>query len=162
MSDECKYYYYDSGYSCALRREQENDSHVDSDDVKRFCWGYNYNDCPVYKKYIGSSDTGCFLTSACVEAMGLADDCYELTTLRAFRDGYLRSQPYGVSAIAEYYKIAPPLVAKIKARSDSREYFLRIYDELVAPCVKLIEQGKNEQAYKQYREYVSNINTIVD
>ena len=39
----------------------------------------------------------CFLTSACVAARGLPDDCAELTALRAFRDGYVRSQPEGES-----------------------------------------------------------------
>ena len=50
MADECFYYYYDSGYSCALKREKEGNSSIDSDIVHRYCWGYHYEDCPMYKK----------------------------------------------------------------------------------------------------------------
>ena len=33
-----------------------------------------------------SSKSGCFLSSACAQALDLRDDCKELTTLRSFRD----------------------------------------------------------------------------
>ena len=29
-----------------------------------------------------------------------------------------------------------------------------IYHELILPCVRLIEEGQNEQAYKMYRDHV--------
>src|SRR3954469_9734346 len=38
----------------------------------------------------GGPGFGCFLTSAVVHWAGKADDCHELTTLRQFRDGYMR------------------------------------------------------------------------
>lgn len=98
MADECRYYYYDSGYSCMLKREKEGSSSIDSDTVHRYCWGYHYEECPRYKA--GTSSGGCFLTSACTEAKGLADDCYELTMLRAFRDEYLVKQKSGKAEIA--------------------------------------------------------------
>lgn len=34
-----------------------------------------------------NNSSGCYLTSACVNAKGLPDDCEELTVLRNFRDG---------------------------------------------------------------------------
>lgn len=49
MADECRYYYYDSGYSCMLKREKEGSSSIDSDTVHRYCWGYHYEECPRYK-----------------------------------------------------------------------------------------------------------------
>ena len=79
MAEECIFYYYDNGYSCALKREKEGNSSIDSDIVHRYCWGYHYEECPRYKNRNSSSSTGCFLTSACVEAKGLPDDCRELT-----------------------------------------------------------------------------------
>ena len=42
MAEECRYYYYDNGYSCALKREKEGSSSIDSDIVHRYCWGYHY------------------------------------------------------------------------------------------------------------------------
>ena len=151
MAEECRYYYYDSGYSCALKREKEGNSSIDSDTVHRYCWGYHYEECPRYKT--GQSSRDCFLTSACVEAMGLPDNCYELSTLRRFRDGYMRNSPDGVADICEYYHTAPVIVEKIKQLPNALEVFENLYNELVVPCVNLIESGKNEEAYIAYRDY---------
>lgn len=151
MAEECRYYYYDSGYSCALKREKEGNSSIDNDTVHRYCWGYHYEECPRYKA--GQSSSGCFLTSACVEAMGLPDDCYELTTLRNFRDGYMRSTPTGAVDICEYYHIAPMIVEKIKESPNAKSVFEKLYNELIIPCIVLIESNKNEEAYTKYRNY---------
>ena len=45
MAEECRYYYYDSGYCCRIKRETEGSSSVDSDTVHPYCWGYHYDDC---------------------------------------------------------------------------------------------------------------------
>lgn len=151
-SDECSYYYYDNGYSCALKREKEGNSSIDSDIVHKYCWGYHYEECPRYKERDGS--TGCFLTSACMEARGLADNCEELSTLRAFRDSYMKSFPQGQAEICQYYHIAPPIVAKIHTLPNAQEIFDQIYTELILPCVELIQNGDNEAAHAKYRNYV--------
>ena len=151
-SDECVYYYYDSGYSCALRREKEGYSSIDDDTVHRYCWGYHYSECPRYKNRNGSPD--CFLTSACTEARGLPDNCEELTILRAFRDGYMKALPQGQADICEYYHVAPSIVEKIHSLPNAKEVFDRIYRELVLPCVELIQCGNNEAAYIKYKNYV--------
>lgn len=150
-SDECSYYYYDNGYCCALKKEKEGYSSIDHDTVKKYCWGYHYLDCPRYKDR--DSSGGCFLTSACTEARGLPDDCEELTTLRAFRDGYMKSLPHGQADICEYYHIAPAIVDKIQSLPNAKEIFDSIYTELVLPCVELIHAGKNEEAYTKYYNY---------
>ena len=152
MAEECKYYYYDSGYSCALKREKEGNSSVDSDTVHRYCWGYHYEECPRYKA--SQSSGGCFLTSACVEARGLPDNCYELTTLRKFRDEYLAKQECGKCEIAHYYQVAPAIVKIITARNDSSVVFAQIYDELALPCIKMIESYDMAGAHNLYRNYV--------
>ena len=155
MAEECRYYYYDSGYSCALKREKEGNSSIDSDIVHRYCWGYHYEECPRYKS--GQSSGGCYLTSACVEARGLKDDCHELTVLRAFRDSYMRNTPNGAADICEYYHTAPSIVEKIKSLPNAQDVFDRIYSELVLPCVSLIEDGKNSEAYIKYKDYTKSL-----
>lgn len=152
MADECRYYYYDSGYSCMLKREKEGNSSIDSDTVHRYCWGYHYEECPRYKA--GTSSGGCFLTSACTEAKGLADDCYELTMLRAFRDEYLVKQKSGKAEIAHYYITAPKIVETINADGNRAEIWEKVYRELVLPCIKLIESSDRAGAHALYRRYV--------
>ena len=155
MAEECKFYYYDNGYSCSLKREKEGNSSIDGDTVHRYCWGYHYEECPRYKAQ--SSSGGCFLTSACVEAKGLADDCRELTVLRTFRDTYLKNSEHGPADICEYYHTAPAIVEKIKKLPNAVEIFEQIYNDLVVPCVALIDNNNNEEAYHKYKNYVKTL-----
>lgn len=151
MAEECRYYYYESGYCCALKRQKEGNSSIDSDTVHRYCWGYHYEDCPRYKS--AHSSGGCYLTSACAEAKGLGDNCSELLILREFRDNYLRNTEDGDKEIAEYYITAPLIVKKIKEQSNSKAIFDRIFAELVEPCVLLIKTGNLAQAHQIYKNY---------
>lgn len=151
MAEECRYYYYESGYCCALKRQKEGNSSIDSDTVHRYCWGYHYEDCPLYKS--AHSSGGCYLTSACAEAKGLGDNCSELQILRTFRDNYLRTTEGGDKEIAEYYITAPLIVKKIKEQSNSKAIFDRIFAELVEPCVLLIKTGNLAQAHQIYKNY---------
>ena len=152
MAEECRYYYYDNGYSCALKREKEGSSSIDSDIVHRYCWGYHYEECPRFKSQ--QSSGGCFLTSACVEAKGFADDCRELTVLRNFRDTYLKNVTNGPADICEYYHTAPKIVERIRKSPNAIAIFTEMYEQLVVPCVAFIEDGDPEKAYSHYKSYV--------
>jgi hypothetical protein len=92
----------------------------------------------------------CYITTACVTARGLPDDCEELTALRAFRDGYMRSQADGPALIAEYYRRAPAIVAAIQARDDAAAIFDRLF-EVIQQCVRLIHDGQHRVALETYR-----------
>ena len=106
----CPFYWYNHHYAC-----RKSGKDVNEDTYDKYCRNYDYDDCPIYK---GNDSGGCFLTSACTEARGLPDDCHELTVLRSFRDGYLRSQPEGEAEIAEYYAVAPKIVDAIRSKAD--------------------------------------------
>ncbi len=58
---------------------------------------------------------GCFLTTACVQAAGLSDDCRELTMLRNFRDTFIRRLDGGEEMIRKYYALSPRIVEKLSA-----------------------------------------------
>ena len=92
-------------------------------------------------------EAGCFLTTVCCSHMGRADDCFELRTLRAFRDGWLASHPEGHRKIGEYYRIAPAL-----ARAIESDYALldRLYWGTILPCVAAIRLGANGLAFRLY------------
>lgn len=142
----CPYYWWNYHYAC-----RKSGKDVNEDTYDRYCKNYDYDDCPIYK---GNDSSGCFLTSACVEAKGSADDCYELTVLRKFRDGYLAGLECGKCEIDHYYHVAPAIVSKIREESNAVGIFERIYSELVAPCVKMIERSELEAAHNLYRNYV--------
>ncbi|MDT8719447.1 hypothetical protein IAI10_22610 [Clostridium sp. 19966] len=116
-----------------------------------------YKDCPLYKnatmKKDNSSSSGCYLTSACMSTKGIefTDDCLELTTLRNFRDSYVKENyPEDIDT---YYKIAPLIVKKIKTLENQKQIFNKMYNDLVLCCCKLIEQNKLNEAYNKYKNY---------
>ena len=123
---------------------------VDSDTYYKYCRNYDYRDCPIYKHQ--SSSGGCYLTSACTAARGLPDDCYELQTLRRFRDEWLKYQPDGILLIAQYYEVGPKIVDVIDKLNSRLEIYDDLYLNLVIPCVEMIETGQNENALKLYRQ----------
>lgn len=99
----------------------------------------------------GSSDEGCFLTSACAAARGLPDDCEELTLLRRYRDTYLKHRKGGEREILEYYSLAPQIVRRINEKENAGEIWSRVYEEMVLPCVRMIRQNRMEEAYFHYK-----------
>ena len=97
---------------------------------------------------------GCYITSAVCETLGLPDDCHTLRTLRAFRDNYLKPTNVGRAFVAEYYATAPALVAKIKARTDVKDYTAALYARFILPALLAIEGSQPARAFKIYREMI--------
>ncbi len=110
---------------------------------------YDYAKCPFFKPE-PDKNGGCYLTTACVEARGLADDCEELTLMRRFRDEWLSKQPGGQAEIDRYYINAPHVVQAIRQSKDEREILDRLYREMVCPCVEAIRRGDYEEAHGLY------------
>ena len=143
----CSYYMFRSNdYYCCKKQD-----YINSDIYRRYCRDYAYDECPIYRGEPESS-SGCYLTSACIEAQGLPDNCEELTVLRNFRDNWLKKQPGGLAEIAEYYAIAPGIVTKINQQSGAKEIWHELYETLVVPCVRLIQAGKMDEAHRRYQK----------
>jgi len=105
-------------------------------------------------------DSGCFLTFACVQARELPDDCEELTVLHRYRDGYLRHRPGGEEEIRQYYAIAPQIVEAVNAKGNALEIWNRVYEEMVLPCVRMIQSGAMEGAFRLYKDYTLKLADI--
>jgi hypothetical protein len=95
----------------------------------------------------------CFITSACVEAQGLAGDCEELALIRSLRDDYVRAIPEGPELVAEYYKKAPGIVRAIEALPEKERLatYSWIWREGIEPAVALIREGECAEALSVYR-----------
>lgn len=92
----------------------------------------------------------CFLTTATSEALGLPDDCWELETLRKFRDGPLQSLDGGPSLIARYYAEAPAIVETLPITSH-RAMWARTWLFGVLPAAILCRIGRRKAALRIYR-----------
>jgi hypothetical protein len=94
-------------------------------------------------------EDSCFITTAVMHSLNAEDNCYELETLRAFRDSFMRKlHPEDVE---RYYREAPGIVEKIKAREDSSVIFRGFFRAYIMPAITAIEQGKDEEAYEIYK-----------
>ena len=81
---------------------------------------------------------GCFLTTACCEVLGLPDDCFELRTLRRYRDESLAAMPGGNAAIAAYYLVAPSILDRLSRKIARRAFFLSMR---VSSCRAPLRRG---------------------
>lgn len=133
--------------SCANYTYEGNNS-------KGYCsyYGTYYwpdDSCSHWKSSGSSGSGGCFITSACCSYKGLPDDCYELETLRKFRDTYLKEQSYGRDLIEIYYRDAPKFVDMINESPDRDEIYEKLYKK-VQEIVALVEKKKYETAIIEY------------
>ena len=141
----CPFYKYIDGYYCYKKHGEINE-----DVYSRYCRDYSYSDCPIYKDEKLSNR--CYLTSACTFSKGLPDDCYELETLRSYRDNWLTETEDGKELINQYYEVAPKIVSIINEKENKKDIYEMIYSKMIKPCVELIEQGKNEECLCLYKE----------
>ncbi len=98
-----------------------------------------------------SSGGGCYLTTACVNARGLPDNCLELNVLRNFRDRILLQNPTGRGAVKEYYKIAPEIVQSINGKDNSSEIWNSVYQD-IRKAVQFVLLGDFNSAFEHYRK----------
>jgi hypothetical protein len=92
---------------------------------------------------------GCFLTTACCEVLGLPDDCFELRTLRRYRDETLAAAPGGRAAIDAYYLMAPPILDRLPPEQRVTR-LLSVYALFVLPSAVAARLGLNGLAFRLY------------
>ena len=102
-------------------------------------------------------DGGCYLTTVTVDYLGFKDNCDQLNTLRYFRDTYLNSTTEGQRDIHHYYSIAPQIVEKINTSNKKDKIINNIYNNLILPCIDLINQKKYKQTHELYKSYTLNL-----
>ncbi|MFG5380008.1 hypothetical protein [Yoonia sp. R2-816] len=101
----------------------------------------------------GGGGGGCFLTTAIVERRGEADNGPTLTALRNFRDDVMANDPKLHPFIAEYYAMAPAIVAAIPADDPEWDWI----ESQIDLCVRLIAIGDTEQTFATYKAMVERL-----
>ncbi len=96
----------------------------------------------------------CYITTAVCRCFDKPDDCYELTLLRDYRDGYLAESPGGEELIQEYYDVAPSIVKHIDQQPNALEIYQSIWDQWLSPCIEMIEASQLEDCRLHYTEMV--------
>lgn len=103
------------------------------------------------------NNSGCFVTTACMQSRGLDDNCEEISILRRFRDNYIGMTPEGQNDILEYYKLAPKIVTSINGKKESKKIYNTIYEKMILSVVNLIKENKLNAARLLCRMYFKNL-----
>ncbi|HIW21866.1 MAG TPA: hypothetical protein H9887_07610 [Candidatus Dorea intestinavium] len=98
----------------------------------------------------------CFITTAVCDHLNKPDNCYELETLRDYRDHYLLTSAEGKELVEEYYNIAPSLVFILNMKKDQSIYE-GLYTNYITPCLKSIEDHKLEDCKNIYKKMVNHM-----
>lgn len=96
-------------------------------------------------------DIGCFLTTACMRYYknNFDDNCYELTSLRWFRDNFVSSED-----IKHYYTLAPIIVDEIN-KLDGRDIIYKdIYENVIVSCINYIYNSDYKSVYEVYKKCI--------
>lgn len=99
----------------------------------------------------------CYITTAVCQSLDRPDDCYELTTLREYRDQYLLATKEGEEIVKEYYNIAPTIVKRIDKEPKAAEIYRNIWEVYLSPCIHLIEENKKEECKALYTDMVRKL-----
>jgi hypothetical protein len=113
-----------------------------------------------FQNGVGCSTLDCFLTTATVDTLGLPDDCWELSSLRRFRDGPMRLNNQWRALVEDYDNIAPAIVEAVNARRDAKTIWARTYLSGVLPAAIYARIGLNTLAVWVYRRMVSRLRSL--
>lgn len=103
---------------------------------------------------------GCFLTTACVDAMGLPDDCWALESARSFRDNYMAATLDRAKEIREYYVYAPRIVEAVNKLPDAKKIWKRFFWNDVVPFVEAINENQLEKSHALYKKLIAKAKEI--
>ncbi len=106
-----------------------------------------------------SQGGGCFITSACCEGLGRPDDCWELRTLRRFRDDVMLASADGRRDVATYYRVAPALARALRANG-GRRAFLRLYLSDILPSALAAACGLERLARARYTAMMRRLGRV--
>ncbi len=101
--------------------------------------------------------SGCFVTTAVCDVIGLPDDCFELTQLRRFRDRWLFEQPGGSADIAHYYASAPAICEQLAGSASGQRSLLRLYWHYILPCAIAARLGTYRLARSRYTQMMRSL-----
>jgi hypothetical protein len=99
---------------------------------------------------------GCFITTACCEVLGLDDDCFELKSLRSYRDHVLAARLGGEADIARYYRLAPLILARLPDETRTAR-LISLYARFILPAALAAHLGFDALAYRFYRNMVDEL-----
>jgi len=108
----------------------------------------------------GSSggDSCCYVTTACLDAMGLPRDSLEMKAMKILTKEHILKSFQGKRDYILYGRKAPRIVSEIESRSDSKEIWGRVYEKL-KDITRTVFGGELERGYQSYKSLVNELDS---
>lgn len=111
--------------------------------------------CYIKKAPGGYTPAGCFITTIVCKMLNYPDDCELLTTLRGFRENYLKQSTKGQMLLQEYDQIGPIISERLKEESALKAVFLT--KTYLIPCALDIKKENYAEAISCYKAMVQEL-----
>lgn len=143
-----------------------NDYYAENCDLfSRVGWGYTSDAKEAIAradKYVKENTqvfkpSGCFITTAIVNILGMKDDCDALQTLRSFRGNILQKNAQYRDLLLRYDTVGPVLARGLIDDENSIQVALDLYNIYIKGCVGYIKRGNIEYAVSLYTEMVERM-----
>lgn len=133
---DCEYYKLDKT-ACRNFKEKSNSKYTAA--------GFEYE------------NAGCYITTIVCNILSYEDDCELLTTLRGFREKFLKLEPEYIALLQEYDQVGPVISQKLMERSDRTIIAQFVFKNFLQPCS---EQIKIHNYLKAIELYINMINYL--
>jgi hypothetical protein len=144
---------------------EKSNKEIDWAFAKNNCFD-NYLKCPTFAddKYQGEgsgSGDGCYLTMAMCEVLNKPDDCFELSTMRKFRDNYLLKNKNTKGLVQEYYKNSPALAIKLKESPEKVNIAKIMIEKYINPIIDMVEKKDYSPAIETYKNMYNFLSDLL-
>lgn len=143
----CTYYSFKSNLFGGDYWCDKKNVRVDNDTYYKYCRGYSYGECPIYRQ---SNSSGCFITTVVCDILGKKDDDKILNNLRSFRDNILQQDSEYYNILKDYDNIGPVLADAMENDKDKVKMATFLFNTVIMPINSLIENKQYEQACEKY------------
>ncbi len=96
---------------------------------------------------------GCYITSACLDAMGLPRDSLELIAMKVLTKEHILKSFQGKRDYLSYGRKGPAIVQAIESRNDSHGIWKQVYEKL-KDITATILSNDYEKGHGQYKDLV--------
>lgn len=131
---------------------------VPYDTYMRYCTSYSYSDCSNYKYEKPSS--GCYITTATCDILGLEDKNLYLQVLRKFRKDYLQKTPSALGILEEYDFVGPVIAERLMNDQNREKIAAELLSNYIHPIVQNIAfnfDGNYDCAIKSYAQMTKEL-----
>lgn len=101
----------------------------------------------------------CYITSACLEDLGLSTDSLEMTAVKILTKGHILRSFKGKRDYLTYARRAPAIVQAIRASSDFKRIWTQVYVAL-NEVTSAVASKRYEEGYQKYKSIVLKLERL--